>query len=88
MARYALEFAPTALRSLRKLDQAAARRIRTATEALRDKPRPPGALPVKSMPGILRIRSGDYRILYQVDDERLIVLVVDAGHRSTIYGGH
>jgi mRNA interferase RelE/StbE len=35
--------------------------------------------------GVLRVRVGDYRILYTVDDERLVVLVVDTGHRRDIY---
>lgn len=85
MARYALEFAPAALRSLRKLDQPVAKRVRKATEALRDNPRPATAVAIRSMPGVLRIRAGDYRILYRVDDEELVILVVDAGHRSKIY---
>ena len=42
-SRYTLEFAPKALRSLRKLDRSVAEQIRTATEALRDDPRPVGA---------------------------------------------
>lgn len=37
------------------------------------------------MHGVLRVRTGDYRILYTVDDDRLIVLVVDTGHRRDIY---
>ena len=36
--------------------------------------------------GVLRIRAGDYRVLYSVDEGKLMVLVLDAGHRSEIYG--
>jgi mRNA interferase RelE/StbE len=36
--------------------------------------------------GVLRIRVGDYRLLYTVDEGKLMVLVLDAGHRSEIYG--
>jgi mRNA interferase RelE/StbE len=35
--------------------------------------------------GVLRVRTGDYRLLYMVDDDQLVVLVVDAGHRRDIY---
>lgn len=35
--------------------------------------------------GVMRVRVGDYRILYTIDDEQLVVLVVDAGHRRVIY---
>jgi mRNA interferase RelE/StbE len=83
--RYELQFAPKAIRSLRKLDHVAARRIRETAEALRDDPRPTGALMLTGMHGVLRVRTGDYRILYAVDDGRLVVLVVDTGHRRDIY---
>lgn len=84
--RYALEFAPKAVRALRKLDRSVVERIRAATESLREDPRPAGAKMLTGMHGILRIRvAGDYRVLYTVDDDRLVVLVVDAGHRRQIY---
>lgn len=83
--QYDLQFAPKAIRSLRKLDHAAARRIRETTEALRGDPRPSGAVMLSGAHGVLRVRTGDYRILYMVDDDRLVVLVVDAGHRRDIY---
>ena len=60
--RYALTFRPTALRALRKLDRQTAERIKIATEALRDDPRPPGAKMLTGSHGLLRIRVGDYRI--------------------------
>jgi len=84
--RYALEFAPKALRALRKLDRPVVERIKAATESLREDPRPAGAKMLTGMHGILRIRvAGDYRVLYTVDDDRLVILVVDAGHRRQIY---
>ena len=84
--RYALEFAPKALRALRKLDRPVVERIKEATELLQDDPRPPGAKMLTGMHGVLRIRvAGDYRVLYTIDYDRLVVLVVDAGHRRQIY---
>ena len=83
--RYDIQFAPKAIRSLRKLDHATVRRIRETAEALRSDPRPPGAVMLTGAHGVLRVRTGDYRILYTVDDDRLVVLVVDAGHRRDIY---
>jgi mRNA interferase RelE/StbE len=83
--RYALEFAPKALRALRKLDRPVVERIKAATESLRDDPRPAGAKMLTGMHGVLRIKvAGDYRVLYTIDDDRLVVLVVDAGHRRQI----
>jgi mRNA interferase RelE/StbE len=84
--RYALEFAPKALRALRKLDRPVAEQIKAATEALRDEPRPVGTKMLTGMHGVWRIRvAGDYRVLYTIDDDKLVVLVVDAGNRREIY---
>ncbi len=84
--RYALEFAPKAIRSLGKLDRPVAERIKAAAEGLRDDPRPAGARMLTGMHGVWRVRvAKDYRILYTLDDDRLVILVVDAGHRREIY---
>jgi mRNA interferase RelE/StbE len=61
--RYDIQFAPKAIRSLRKLDHATVRRIRETGEALRGDPRPPGAVMLTGAHGVLRVRIGDYRIL-------------------------
>jgi mRNA interferase RelE/StbE len=83
--RHRLEFSPAAARQLRKLDRADAGRIRSATEQLRSQPRPPGATALQGRRGYLRVRVGDYRIIYTVDDDRLIVLIVALGHRREVY---
>jgi mRNA interferase RelE/StbE len=83
---YALQFAPKAIRSLGKLDRPVAERIMAAAEALRDDPRPAGARMLTGMHGVWRNRvAKDYRIVYMLDDDRLVILVVDAGHRREIY---
>ena len=61
------------------------RRIRAAAEALLVNPRPAGAIMLTGVHGVMRIRVGDYRILYTIDEGKLVVLVVDAGHRRDIY---
>jgi mRNA interferase RelE/StbE len=61
-------------------------RIGEAVDALAADPRPAAAKMITGAHGVLRIRVGDYRVLYTVDEGELIVLVVDAGHRSEIYG--
>jgi mRNA interferase RelE/StbE len=84
--RYALEFAPKAIRSLGKLDRTIAERVKLAAEALRDNPRSPGARMLTGMHGAWRIRvAKDYRIVYTINDEQLVILVLDAGHRREIY---
>ncbi len=83
--RYELRFRPAALRQLRKLDSQIARRIKSTTETLRTEPRPPGVKAPTGQRGWLRIRVGDYRIVYEVRDSKLVVLVIQIGHRSQIY---
>ena len=83
--RYALAFRPAALRVLRKLDRQTTERIKTATEGLRDAPRPPGAKMLTGSHGLLRIRVGDYRIVYAIDDQLRVVRVAAIGHRRDIY---
>jgi mRNA interferase RelE/StbE len=83
--RYELRFRPAALRQLRKLDSQIARRIKSTTETLRSEPRPPGVKALTGQRGWLRIRVGDYRIVYEVRDSELVVLVIQIGHRSQIY---
>lgn len=83
--RYALTFRPAALRALRKLDRQIAERIKVATEALQDNPRPPGAKMLTGSHGLWRVRIGDYRVVYTIDDQRRIVRVAAAGHRRDVY---
>jgi len=82
---YRIEVAPAALRQLRKLDQPARCRIQAAIELLADNPRPPGAKKLVGGEGEWRVRTGDYRIIYQIHDGCLVVLVVSVGHRREIY---
>ncbi|WP_456504324.1 type II toxin-antitoxin system RelE family toxin [Arthrobacter sp. UYCu723] len=60
------------------------RRILAAIELLAETPRPPGA---KKLTGRVewRVRTGDYRVLYRIDDGRLVIVGVPAGHRREIY---
>jgi mRNA interferase RelE/StbE len=83
--RYAVEFRPAALRQLRKLPRDALRRIQAATEALRDEPRPEGAAKLGGAHDLWRIRVGDYRVVYVIADDVLVVTVVRIGHRREVY---
>ena len=71
--------------ALRKLDATVARRIEAAIEALADHPYPPHARALTGRPGVLRTRVGDYRILYEVANEALIVYVIRVAHRRESY---
>ncbi|MGH1505376.1 MAG: type II toxin-antitoxin system RelE family toxin [Acidimicrobiales bacterium] len=78
---YAIDIAPAAVRQLRKLDPPARRRVQAAIELLAQDPRPPGAKKLVGGEGEWRVRTGDYRVIYEVRDDVLIVLVLAA--RST-----
>jgi mRNA interferase RelE/StbE len=82
---YAIEWRPAAARALRKLDRPVARRILRAVSGLAEDPRPSGVKALVGQPGALRLRVGDWRVVYEVQDGALIVLVLDLGHRSEVY---
>lgn len=82
---YAVEVLAPAVRQLRKLDPAARRRVQAAIELLADNPRPPGAKKLAGGAGEWRVRTGDYRIIYEIQDNVLLVLVVAVGHRREVY---
>jgi len=82
---YRIEIAPAARRQLRKLDPVARRRIQAAIDLLAEDPRPPAAKRLIDFAGEWRVRVGDYRIVYDIFDGELVVLVLTAGHRREIY---
>ena len=86
---YTVQLKPAAERDLKRIkDRSVLRRIAGAIDALAANPRPPGARALRAVPSILRLRVGDYRILYTIEDAALLVLVVRAGHRGDVYRGH
>ncbi len=66
-------------------DEALRLRFEKAIDALAHTPRPSGCTKLAGKTGRYRIRVGDYRIIYEIRDQVLLVLVLDAGHRSDIY---
>lgn len=84
MSEYRVELRPAAVRALRKLGPPIRRRIQGAIALLAQDPRPPAARPLKGRPA-LRVRVGDYRIIYTVQDDVLLVVVIALGHRRDVY---
>lgn len=82
---YSITYAPSAAKAIRKLDRPTARRLLDAIGALANEPRPSGCVQLKGGGGELRIRVGDYRIVYDVQDDELLVLVLRVGHRREVY---
>jgi mRNA interferase RelE/StbE len=81
---YAVEILRSAQKQLAKVDRQDRARIISAIRALAKEPRPSGS---KKLSGRLawRIRIGVYRVIYEICDERLLVLVVTIGHRREVY---
>jgi mRNA interferase RelE/StbE len=84
MTAYRIEVRPAAVRALRNLDPQMRPRIQGAIALLAQDPRPPAARTLRGRPG-LRIRMGDYRIIYTIEDDVLMVVVVTLGHRREVY---
>ena len=84
MSEHRVELRPAAVRALRKLDPQIRLRIQGVIALLAQDPRPPGARALQGRDG-LRVRVGDYRVVYTVDDNVLTVVVVRLGHRRDVY---
>lgn len=84
MARYEVLILPGAVRQIEKLPPEAKRLVQAGIELLGDNPRPPQAKKLSGVPE-WRVRLGDYRIIYRIEDSVLIVVVVAVGHRRDIY---
>jgi mRNA interferase RelE/StbE len=87
MTAYSIALRAGVEKQIAALDKPIRRRVAAAIDALATDPRPAGAIALQGVPGILRIRVGDYRIIYSVNDSELIVVVIDVGHRREIYRG-
>ena len=81
---YTVQLLPAAVRAVRKLPPEARTRVAAAIELLGDDPRPPAANKLTGRPE-WRVRTGDYRVLYRIEDSVLTIVIVHAGHRREIY---
>ena len=84
MARFELRFKPSVAKDLRGVPRTNVRRLLKRIEALRDQPRPPGC---EKLTGheLYRIRQGAYRVVYSVDDVKVVIEVIKVGHRREVY---
>jgi mRNA interferase RelE/StbE len=81
---YRIEIAPAAERQIRKLEVSVRRRIIEKIGTLGSKPRPPGVEKLTGT-GVYRVRVGDYRIIYDIEDKVTTVLVLKVGDRKQVY---
>ena len=82
---YRVDLSPAAARQLRKLDPPGRRRVQATIDLLAEDPRPPAAKMLVNSDGAWRVRVGDFRVVYDIEDGRLLVLVLAVGHRRAIY---
>jgi len=80
-----VSLSPSAARLLRKVDPDVKRRIQAAIELLAENPRPPAATRLVGGAGEWRVRTGDYRVIYEIHDGELLVLVLRMAHRREVY---
>ena len=86
MAAYSLEIKRSAARELEAVEPRAQRqRLVARIRALAGDPRPAGSEKLVGRASLLRLRQGDHRILYEVDDGARRVVVVKIGHRREVY---
>lgn len=84
MARYELRLKKSVAKDLAPLPKKDVQRIVDAINSLADNPRPPQSLKLSGAEKY-RLRCGTYRVLYEIQDEVLIVCVVKVGHRKDVY---
>lgn len=82
---YRIEFKPSAGREFSGLPKKIQKRIAVKINSLADTPRPRGGEKLEGSEHRYRVRVGDYRIIYEVRDEVLLILVVRIGHRREVY---
>ena len=85
MASYRVELTRSAEKDLRRIDRSRVASVYAAMEGLADDPRPHGAKKLVGADRTYRIRVGDYRIVYEIEDEVLVVLVIRVVHRREAY---
>ena len=84
MASYKIEVHKSVARDLRAIPSADVKRLLKRIEALAHDPRPPGCEKLSGRE-YYRVRQGIYRIIYEINDGTLILLVIKVGHRKDIY---
>lgn len=82
---YQIEFTSSASKQLKKLPDDIQQKIKIQVEELAKEPRPDEVVKLKNYEYTYRVRVGNYRVLYEIQDELLIVKVIRIGHRQDVY---
>ena len=87
MGRYRLEIKKSAVKEIERLPRKDMKAVLDKIESLSDNPRPHDCKKLSAQEKY-RVRCGNYRILYSIEDDILIVFVVKVGHRKDVYRGN
>ena len=82
---YTIQFLSSATRQFTSLTKSTQVQLARHIDALQQEPRPQGAVLLKGENRLWRLRSGDYRVIYQIDDTAHVVVITKVGHRREIY---
>lgn len=82
---YSISYSRSATKAFKNLHPQERRRIKDAIEALALEPRPRGVKQLSGGDGECRIRVGGYRIIYDIEDDELLILVLRIGSRGEVY---
>jgi len=85
---YTIEIQTKAKRQLKSFEKQTQERIAKAVNQLAKNPRPNNSKALKGFHEIFRIRVGDYRVIYEIRESELIILVVEIDHRREVYRGY
>ena len=86
--KYDVEYSKTVMNTIKKMDSSTSKLIRTWIEKNlinTENPRIKGKALTSDLKGLWRYRVGDYRILADIQDDKIVILILDIGHRSKIY---
>ena len=83
--KYAVEFRPAVLKSLKRFPKRDLVRIKKKIEELGQNLPEPNTTKMKGNNSLHKIRTGDYRIIYEIHDDRVVILIVKVGHRKDVY---
>jgi mRNA interferase RelE/StbE len=85
MAKYRLEVTATAERQLKKIGREDRIRILRSISHLANEPRPDGCRKMSGYDAVYRIRAGDYRVIYEIDGKKIVIVILKIGHRKDVY---
>lgn len=82
---YKVEITPAAQRIIKKFPKNIQRKLIEIIELLAEEPRPVGVVKLSTTGKLYRVRTGDYRIIYEIQDQILLIVTTKVGHRRDVY---